>query len=325
MAYMVQHPDRQGEVAIVMRGVEGTGKGTLVKALLHIFGQHGIAINNAKHLVGNFNGHLRDVVLLFADEAFYAGDRQHVGALKAIITEPQLTIEAKFQNATQVPNFLHLIMASNEEWVVPASLSARRFCVLNVPDTVKSNHEYFAAIWKQMETGGYEAMLYDLIHYDLTDFNVREAPITAGLLAQKKLSLGTTEKWWIDVLQRGYVFRSRLGLEEVFSHWHAEVATGLLFDSYQEFARDRRERHILSRESLGAFMRGMGGRKRRLLNAPIGEHVVDKDNPWGGKQRTAEAIKHPRPSGYHLGTLEESREAFNTATGLKMSWEDQDD
>ena len=29
MAHMVQHPDRQGEVAVVMRGGEGTGKGTL--------------------------------------------------------------------------------------------------------------------------------------------------------------------------------------------------------------------------------------------------------------------------------------------------------
>jgi hypothetical protein len=33
--------------------------------------------------------------LSVADEAFYAGDKQHVGVLKALITEPHLTIEAK--------------------------------------------------------------------------------------------------------------------------------------------------------------------------------------------------------------------------------------
>ena len=32
---------------------------------------------HAKHFTGQFNAHLRDVVLLLADEAFYAGNRQH--------------------------------------------------------------------------------------------------------------------------------------------------------------------------------------------------------------------------------------------------------
>ena len=127
MARLVQYPSEQGEVAIVMRGIEGCGKGTLAKALLHILGQHGMAISNAKHLTGNFNGHLRDTVLLFADEAFFAGDRAHVGVLKALITEPTLTIEAKYANAVQMPNYVHLMMASNEEWVVPAGPEARRF------------------------------------------------------------------------------------------------------------------------------------------------------------------------------------------------------
>ena len=62
---LVERPAEQGEVAVVMRGVQGSGKGTLAKVLLHIFGQHGLAISNAKHLTGNFNGHLRDTVTAF--------------------------------------------------------------------------------------------------------------------------------------------------------------------------------------------------------------------------------------------------------------------
>jgi hypothetical protein len=173
LARMVQHPDEQGEVAVVMRGAEGTGKGTLARAMKRILGQHALAISNSKHLTGNFNAHLRDCVFLFADEAFFAGDRQHLGVLKAIITEPYLTVEGKYQNAVQVPNFLHLMMASNEEWVVPASLEARRFLVLEVDDAHKDDHAWFAAIWEEMEAGGYEAMLHDLMQINLTTFNVR--------------------------------------------------------------------------------------------------------------------------------------------------------
>ena len=154
---MVQFPARQGEVAIVMKGVEGTGKGTLGNALRRIMGQHALKISNAKHLVGNFNSHLRDCVFLFADEAFFAGDKQHVGVLKSLITEESLTIEAKYANAVEPPNYLHLMMASNEEWVVPAGLEARRFLVLLTAATKVRDFAYFTAIQAELDAGGYEA------------------------------------------------------------------------------------------------------------------------------------------------------------------------
>ena len=77
MADVVQHPDKRGEIALVLCGPEGCGKGIFGYAMKYLLGQHGLAISNAKHLIGHFNAHLRDTVLLFADEAFYAGDRAH--------------------------------------------------------------------------------------------------------------------------------------------------------------------------------------------------------------------------------------------------------
>ena len=111
LAYMVQHPELQGEVAVVMRGLEGCGKGILARAVKHIFGQHGFAISNAKHLIGNFNIHLRDCVFLFADEAFFAGDKAHVSVLKSIITEPYLTIEGKHRGAGRGPRPFHRLLS----------------------------------------------------------------------------------------------------------------------------------------------------------------------------------------------------------------------
>ncbi|MCB8877599.1 primase-helicase family protein [Acidisoma silvae] len=320
MARMVQRPAEQGEVAVVMKGGEGTGKGTLAKALLKIMGQHGIAISNAKHLTGNFNGHLRDAIMLFADEAFFAGDRAHVGVLKSIITEPYLTVEAKFQNAVQMPNFLHLMMASNEEWVVPASLDARRFFVLEVVDAAKNNHEYFAAIWAQMEAGGYGAMLHDLLALDLTHFNVRAVPVTEGLQQQRKLSLPIPEAWWQDCLARGYVFRSRLGLEKHFAQWHDVISTELLFASYAEFAKERHERRPMTREQFGHFMRRMGGNPVRPRKGFGGEHIVDETNAFGGSARTAKPIEMTRPFSYKTGNLGDARAAFCEATKLEVTW-----
>ena len=69
---------------------------------------------------------------LFADEAFFAGDKQHDGVLKGLITEPTLPIEGKFQNVVEVLNVLHVMIASNSDWIVPASQDERRYCVLDV-------------------------------------------------------------------------------------------------------------------------------------------------------------------------------------------------
>ena len=352
LARMVQRPAEQGEVAVVMCGDEGTGKGTLARAMFRILGQHALVISNSRHLIGNFNAHLRDCVFLFADEAFFAGDRQHVSVLKSIITEPYLTIEAKYQNAVQAPNFLQLMMASNEEWVVPASLGARRFFVLEVSDAKKDDHEYFASISAEMEAGGYEAMLHDLLQRDLTGFNVRRIPATDGLQQQKKLSLGTSDAWWSDVLHRGYVFRSKLGLESIFGEWHEEIATELLYASYMEFAERRRERHPMGRETFGRFMVTLGAKPKRMSEAMVGEHLIDA--PYGvgtallgplstteaaantGEPNTAdvrhlyrttrkaEPILHPRPPGYLLGTLDAARTAFTEKTQLRIEWQDDD-
>ena len=105
-------------------------------------------------------------------------------------------------------------MASNSRWVVPASLEARRFFVLDVSNEKARDYAYFQAIHDELESGGYEAMLRDLLKINLANFNVADVPQTEGLQEQKKLSLKTEEKWLHEVLTRGYVWESKLGLED---------------------------------------------------------------------------------------------------------------
>lgn len=53
-------------------------------------------------------------------------------ALKTNITEPYIELEAKYANARAAKNVVHLMMASNEDWVVPAGLDECRSFVLEV-------------------------------------------------------------------------------------------------------------------------------------------------------------------------------------------------
>ena len=62
MANLVQHPGQPGEVAIVMRGPQGTGKGVFARALGSLVGHHFVPVSHPRHLKGNFNAHLEDAL-----------------------------------------------------------------------------------------------------------------------------------------------------------------------------------------------------------------------------------------------------------------------
>jgi hypothetical protein len=320
MASLMQHPNRQGEICIVLIGEEGVGKSIVGRILRHILGQHAFIANHAKQLTGNFNAHLRDIVFLLGDEAFYAGDKAHESILKSLITEPTLPIEAKYRDTVNAPNFLHMMLTANPGWVIPVSVKGRRFVVYSVGTDHMRDYPYFAAIMQEMETGGYEAMLHELLARDISAFNVRDFPDSEGLQEQKQRSLKTELAWWLDVLHRGYVWPSKLGLEDHFAEWHEEVTTELLYASYNEYAKAHGERRPMPRTLFGQFIGDVGGRPRRLSNEVVGEHLTDVEND-GHIRREAKLVIQPRPPGYHLGSLDAARAAFDAHTKLDIQWE----
>ena len=216
--------------------------------------------------MGHFNQHLRDLVLIFVDEADFGRDKDVSGILDALVTEDILVIEGKGANAFQAKNHLHVVMASHRDWIVPASTNARRYFVLDISDDHMGDHPYFEAISKQMECGGYEAMLHELTTRDIGGFNVRDIPETEGLQAQKKHSLTAAQAWLAQVLARGYIYESRYQIEW-FAEWHSAFAKKLTYASYLDFLAKMR-RHDreapLSYEMFGKFLAERSGRMAAL-------------------------------------------------------------
>ena len=204
IAYMVQRPWETPEAAIAFRGSEGTGKGTLGRALMGIAGAHGLTVSSREQFAGRFNAHLRNCVFLFADEAVWPGDKQGEGIIKQLVTEPIISYEAKGKDITPGRNMVHLMLASNEDWIVPAGHDARRFFVSDVSERRRNDHDFFGRLWRQMDNGGLAAMLYDLKQMDLTDWRpAKNIPQTRALGDQKVLSLAPASKFWLEVLSEG--------------------------------------------------------------------------------------------------------------------------
>ncbi len=246
-AWSVQHPGERAEAALVLKGGKGSGKGTFADAMRQIFGQHGLHIFNSKHLVGAFNGHLRNCLFLFADEAFWAGDKHGEAVLKGMLTEPVLMIEQKGIDATAWKNRLHVIMAANAEWVVPASHDERRYAVFEVSSSRMNDEAYFAALRAEMIGGGLAAMLHDLLALDLKGWHPRKIVRTAALVEQKARSLDPRHEWWESVLQSGVLPGRRDA--------HGVIPATNVYDRAREDVPKLKEASITS---LGRFLRSLG-------------------------------------------------------------------
>jgi hypothetical protein len=243
LANLVQNPGQQAETALVMRGRKGIGKGIFARWVGALFGNHYLHIATSGQLTGRFNDHLRDTVVLFADEAFFAGDRAHEGALKALITENTIAIEPKFLPVVTVPNRLHIIMATNEDWAIPASEDERRYAMVDVSDKYIDDGPYFEKLEASMKDGGAAAMLHYLLNVDIAarakewKIDLRRPPRTAALADQIQRSDKSLDAWWYDCLYTGciYEWQGKYIGDDDADDWPAWLATRLFAKSYTAY------------------------------------------------------------------------------------------
>jgi hypothetical protein len=214
-AFNVQFPAKPAQTVLIFKGAQGAGKGVVLTTFGSFFGPHFLHYNDPEQILGKHNADLGTGCFVFLDEAFWGGDRRGADKLKAIITEPTLVIEPKFLDRMQVPNRLSIAVASNKEWAMPVEVGDRRYAVFQVNERYAHKAEnpdtgaYFKALWAEVKNGGKEAMLYDLLHRDLSGFDIRAIPKTKvktemmirGLTGQD----GFVAKWLYQILSDGQI------------------------------------------------------------------------------------------------------------------------
>jgi hypothetical protein len=265
-------------------------------------------------LIGNFNGHLQDCCFLFADECFFAGDRQHENILKTLITEPTLMVERKGIDAVSAKNRLKLLMATNSDWAVPASRDERRYFVLGVASSRIGDAQYFKDLHADVQDRDVQsAFLFDMLHRDLSKFIVGKIPETSGIQSQRLQSLDSFGRYWVDVLERGYLLETTVGGNDVydFSAWINEPAVELINAGYQQWIGKQRlgKFDILSQTAIGNRLISWYGSKKRSRHRRIAGCDFH-----GNKILTGE-----RAAYYSLGSLEDATKAFCDYEKVELS------
>lgn len=316
-AYMVQHPDRPAEVAVVFRGEKGTGKSTWGRALARLCGRHSLQISDQNHLTSHFNAHMRDCIFLFADEAMWAGDKRAEGQLKRLITEDTLAIEAKGKDVISVRNNLHVMIASNEIWVIPASVGdERRFAVNDVNNKFQGNHKFFEALNRQLDDGGLQALLWDLKTRDIKDFHPRRnVPKTGALAKQKLASMDYLDSWWYNCLLNRSLGRDIHAAEGDWNVGKARFLSHDIQQSVELYLQKAGDRSRMRRST----MTSVGDRFKQ--NVPDARHI----RFMAPKERALELgdwlNKDGRTYGYDLPSVADCRLSFEARVGEALEWD----
>ena len=250
LAYLVQRPAELPQTALVLVGAPGTGKGQFMHYVGRIVGSAHYALPpSAEGLTGRFNSYLASALLAFADEVTWGGNKQSSGILKTMITEPFRTIEYKFQNPYKVANYTRFVFASNEMFPVEVGAQDRRFLVLNVASSHQNDTTYFEKLIAERESGGAEALMWDLMHEDLTGFLPYLRPTTAATWDLMEQSLDSDMGFWYVVLNSGEfvlgIDPHHGGMRKTLWHSRSSMAKSEIYEAYEYHYHRSRSRQRL--------------------------------------------------------------------------------
>jgi len=300
-ASIFQNPASKCGTSLVLRGKQGTGKTKIGEVIGSLLGPHYLLVSDSRYVTGRFNSHLASRIVLHADEAFWAGDKAAEGKIKDLITGDELLIELKGKEPFSVKNYIRLLVTGNPQWVVPAGPEERRFAVFEMGGRNIQDHKFFAAIDKEMDNGGLEALLYHLLNFDLSKVNLRKIPNTPELLNQKLNSLESLPSWFLTILEEGIL----PGYADVAN----ECPTFVMFKDYVQNLKNIGFHHRKIQTQVGMFLNKLFPNMRK----PRGDYIDPKTS-------SSKKVNY-----YSFPSLRGCREAFEKLIGSEMNWDKGED
>lgn len=298
MADAIQNPDKTSEVAIVLRGAQGSGKSMFAKCFMDFFYPHVITLNKPDQVTGVFNKHLQDKCVVFADEAFFAGNKQQASTLKTLITDDQIFIHPKGVDGFMAKKCFRMIIASNDEHVIRAEIDDRRYLVLNVDAGENNqNSDYFSPLMAEWHSGGKQALFNwfrgkywkKMLEYGMWDVHLR--PKTKALQEQKNMSLPITQAIVHQMLHDGELPE----FFDVNKNGDVFVATRLLAETRRLDPKDE--------TALGNLVRILAGENAQSVRVYLGE---------GGRRK--------QYRGYWLPSLVDCRTHWEQFMSRTIEW-----
>lgn len=275
LAWLVQNPDKHAGVVIMLKSrKQGTGKSTLGKVMLDIFGSHGALIDDKERLLGRFTDWLDMVVFVLAEEILWAGDYKSADKFKSMVTGDTIQVERKFGSCRQIPNRLKIIATTNHDDVVAAGAQDRRNVVFDVSDHRAGDRVWFDRLYRDPETGGTAEFLNFLLNIRLGNWHPRQILKTTETVEQRRMSGDSVCQWAQACIDAD----AMVGLPNGAPHeLGGALSAETLREAYNGFCRQLGPRALCT-ETFGKACSEMFGPRVRLPSVQAG---AGKRRPWG--------------------------------------------
>lgn len=234
IAYRMQNPGKRMGSAFCLVGPQGSGKSTVLNVIATLAAPHSIRLADPELFVGKFNACLEGRLFVACDEMTLGRRNDWCDKLNNYVTEDIIGVEEKNHAQVQIENRMWIGMTANRSDVVRVNKGERRYAMYRVSDPFDGDQNqrtaHYGALFAELEAGGYEALMHDLLHHEIpASFNRTAIPQTPFYQELVGLSVDRDPlpRWWQEVLERGTITTTREG-----GAWTDAIPKDVLYGQY---------------------------------------------------------------------------------------------
>lgn len=207
VAYPLQFPGTKLTTATVIWSTQqGIGKSLIGATICRLYGSHHATTISARELHDDYNGWAKNSLFVVGEENSSSDRRSDSNRLKNMITGETHHIHEKYQPAFEIKNLTNFIFTSNHPDAFHVDNDDRRLFIVSANVQPKSREFYDKYVTWMNSKEGLAALMYHLMHLDLTGFNPHgHAPHTAAKAEMIDLSKTDVERFAADVFTDDFV------------------------------------------------------------------------------------------------------------------------
>lgn len=184
LAWVYQNPGKKVNWAVVLFGIQGNGKTFWLELMKRLMG-HNVKEVTGANVAERFTGWAAEAQFIGIEEIKVPSESKYtvLEKLKPLISNSEISIEAKGQDVRTVPNFASYMLLTNHRDALPLDDGDRRYCVIETWPNQKRDvpgDDYFSTLFGALDH--IEAIAHYFATRRVSDsFNpTGRAPETAG-------------------------------------------------------------------------------------------------------------------------------------------------
>jgi hypothetical protein len=182
LAHRVQRPGEKVNHALVLGGLQGIGKDTILEPVKYAIGPWNFVEVAPPHLLGRFNGFVKSVIMRVS-EARDLGDVDRYGFyehMKTYTAAPPDVLRCDEKNLREhaVPNVTGVVITSNHKTdgiYIPAD-DRRHFVAWSERARADFEDDYWTGLYGWFSSGGNQHVAAYLAEHDLSSFDAKAPP-----------------------------------------------------------------------------------------------------------------------------------------------------